>query len=159
MSFGCHACCVAILPHTPWVTKTFCWSHVAHRCMHELRLLVLYLLVASCLMCFLPVVKVGPTSVLWKCYLLLLGLFENGPWTCWLLFLLHLYLWWFFSYSISFWHIVVRNSSDASLSRICFTSFIPRSCNHCISLLYAQHISPDVLVFIGSTRMRFLSFL
>ena len=51
--------------------------------------LVLYSLAASCLKCFLPLVKGSPTNALGMCSLLLPWLSESGPWMCWLLFLPH----------------------------------------------------------------------
>ena len=72
--------------------------------------------------------------------------------------ILSMYVWWTFLYSVLFCCIVLRNASDASLSRMCFFICTPLFCNHCISLLYALHIFPDVHVFIGSTRMRFCHF-
>ena len=39
--------------------------------------------------------------------------------------------------------------ADASLSRVCFVTFMPLLVNHTISLLYAVYMSPDYLVFMG----------
>ena len=55
--------------------------------------------------------------------------------------------------------IVYRNSTNASLFKMCFLMVIPFCLILVIRLLYALHILPDVLFFMDLMRMRFPSVL
>ena len=62
-----------------------------------------------------------------------------------------------FWYSMPCFLIAFRYSSVASLLKMSFLILMLLWVSHCISFLYALHISPEVPFFMGSTRMRFPS--
>ena len=129
--------------------------------MNMLMLCALYLLASWCLMYALPVVTSIP-QVHWKSVVYSCKNFLKLSFNVLIAFLAKFCLCMCsgtFSYSMTFCHMVLRNLSDAWLLSMCFVAVTPQSFNHCMILLYDVHISPDVLVFIGLTRMRFPSLL